>query len=87
MKPCRSGAPPMDRNLRLHNSQNRKDGPLVLICTSQTLRIFETHSARSFDASFGLPVTIMEIALRRTGMEYADNNGKFSLEARITTTT
>ena len=87
MKPCRSGAPPMDRNLRLHNSQNRKDGPLVLICTSQTLRIFETHSARSFDASFGLPVTIMEIALRRTGMEYTDNNGKFSLEARITTTT
>jgi hypothetical protein len=51
------------------------------------VRIFETQSARSFDASFGLPVTIMEIALRRTGMEYADNNGKFSLEARITTTT
>jgi len=67
----------MDRNLRLHNSQNRKDGPLVLICVSQTVRIFETQSARSFDASFGLPVTIMEIALRRTGMEYADNNGKF----------
>jgi len=77
----------MEWNLLLHSSQNWKDGPFVLIWHSQTLRISATHSARSLEASFGFPVTIMEIALRRTGMEYTGHNEKCSLKPRITNTT